>query len=196
MKKSAIAVLAVSTAAAVLSGCGAPKPKTAPSPNPTTKTETVQKQRYDDSRIDVLRDFRLGSLVPIFGVRRRMPDSLAGEYTVEYVHRHRDVEKDDTLDYSLTLREDNTYDMRVVTNGVKAEHYGNWYVHSGGGMTLYFDEPIDKPAHNVYVSDSMYAELLPYGKIMIYDGGNTIVMSRGNGVPMPLPEPPVFYEVI
>ena len=43
---------------------------------------------------------------------------------------------------------------------------------------MYYDEPIDPSAHNVYVSDYLYGELLPHGKIMIYDNCNVIVLAK------------------
>ncbi len=188
MKKAIVSILAVSAAATALVGCGAPKPQAASVQKPQEPAHTEQRTRSDDN-VGV-RGGRLGDLSPIFGVRRRL--SIAGEYTVEYVHKQRDAATDDTLDYSLSLRDDHTYEMRVVAKGVKSDHYGNWYVHDGGGLTLFFDEPIESPAHNEYVTDCMYAELLPQGKIMIYDGGNTIVLSRNGSAAAKIAEFSLF----
>ena len=97
---------------------------------------------------------------------------------MEYVHTPRGEERDETLDYKLTLNDDNTYTLSVTTDGVNAEHSGRWYMHRDGNIVMYYDEPIDKPAHNVYISDTMYAESLPQGKLMIYDSCNVIVLAR------------------
>lgn len=108
---------------------------------------------------------------------RRSPYDLSGSYTVEYVHYSAGAEKDDTLDYRLDLSNDNTYTMSVVTDGIKAEHYGRWYV-TGSNVALFFDEPIVEPPHNVFVGDSMYLELIPGGKMMVFEGSKVIVLAR------------------
>ena len=114
---------------------------------------------------------------PIPGVRRHVHPTLFGSYAVEYVHTPYHVQKDDTLDVTLELRQDNTYDMSVTVSGVKSSHYGHWY-EKNSGITLYFDEPIDPPAHNEYVSDCAYIEVLPHGKMRLYEGGSTIILSK------------------
>lgn len=182
MKKVLYFILLCSAVAVFLAGCGVPKPR-ATGIVPRTKTENTDnpnKRTVEveiDKNNDVDRAPRLGDIMPIFGVRRRLPN-FAGDYSVEYVHAPRDKQKDDTLQYSLTLRDDNTYDMTVVTDGVQANHYGNWYMRSGASIILYYDEPIEDAAHNVFVSDCMFGEILPQGKIMIFDDGNVIVLSK------------------
>lgn len=114
---------------------------------------------------------------PIAGVRRRF--DFSGSYTVEYVHTPYGMPADDTLDYSVQMNGDNTYTMTVVSDGVKSEHFGHWYGR-GGSITFYFDEPVDPPAHNEYVSDCIFAEVLPQSKLMIYDGGRTVVLSKSD----------------
>lgn len=180
MKKLLFFALICTAVAVILSGCGAPKPR-AVNVMPRTKTENTETPSKRTVEIEIDKnndkDVRLGEVLPIVGVRRRIHNP-AGEYTVEYVHYPREAQKDETLNYSLTLNSDNTYSLTVVTDGVQANHFGNWYLRSGGSLVLYYDEPIDKTAHNVFVSDCMYGEMLPHGKIMIYDNCNVIVLSK------------------
>lgn len=117
----------------------------------------------------------------ISGVRRKFMSEYIGTYTVEYIHVPYGVDRDDTLDFNLTLNDDNTFTMKVVSEGVEAEHYGRWYARRHQ-ITMYYDEPIDPTKHNVYVADSMYGELLPDGKIMVYENCHTIVLSRPQAV--------------
>ncbi|MCH5163010.1 MAG: hypothetical protein J1G38_05930 [Clostridiales bacterium] len=188
MKKTLSAILAISAVSSALVGCGVPKPHASTNTITTrAKTEVTETDKNSGAiEVEPEKEVRLGQSRPIFGVRRRMR-SLAGEYSAEYVHSDRDKQKDDTLSYSLTLRDDNTYDMTVVTDGVKAVHYGNWYLHSGGGLTLYYDEPLDSTAHNVYVSDCLYGEVLENGKIMVFENGNVIVLARNDDYRIMLP---------
>jgi len=183
MKKSVpiLAALCAVTAAA-LTGCGSPEPKSVDNSARTSDTVVTEKPH---SRRDIV-EIEIGGFsdgvckLPISGIRRRFnaePD-FSGTYTVEYVHRPRDEQPDETLDYRLELKNDNTYGMTVTADGVTAEHYGHWYAHRGGDIIMYYDEPLDPTAHNVYVSDSMYGEILPHGKIMIYDNCNVIVLAR------------------
>lgn len=118
------------------------------------------------------------NIMPISGVRRRFRPNRSGTYTVEYIHTPYGVDKDETLDYKLTLTTDNTYTMTVVSGGVTAVHSGHWYERRGGSITIYYDEPMDDQQHNIYVSDSMYGELLPQDKIMIYDNNHTVVLAK------------------
>lgn len=111
------------------------------------------------------------------GVRRSFLPSLAGAYTVEYVHVPYGVTRDETLDYTVNINADNTYTMTVVSSGVRSEHNGRWYARRDN-ITFFFDEQIDPPEHNVYVADTLYAELLPHGKIMLYDNCHTLVLSK------------------
>lgn len=111
------------------------------------------------------------------GKPRRIPLKRTGNYTVEYIHTPYGMEKDDTLDYNLTLNTDNTFYLTVVSDGVTAEHSGRWY-ELRNQIMMFYDEQIDPPQHNVYVADCLCGELLPEGKIMIYDNCYTIVLSR------------------
>ncbi len=113
------------------------------------------------------------------GVQRHFYPDRSGTYVVEYVHVPYGVDKDETLDYKLTLNNDNTYTMTVVSEGITAEHYGHWYERHGS-INIYYDEPMDDQQHNIYISDSLYGEMLPYGKIMIYDKSHTIVLAKQN----------------
>ena len=140
-----------------------------------------------------------GATKPSFpGVRRRlaigiMPES--GSYSMEYVHFPISEDRDESLDYSLELRDDNTFTFNVVTNKISATHEGHWYGKHGGNIVLFYDEPIDETAHNVYVSDCMYCEYLPNGKIMIYDNCNIIVLSREDITQDDLPQnEPGLYQ--
>ena len=129
----------------------------------------------DGSKLD---DFTLErKKSPISGVRRHFVPDQSGNYTVEYIHTPYGMDKDETLDYKLSLNNDNTFELTVVSDGVTAEHNGRWYERRNQ-IILFYDEEIDPPQHNVYVADSMYAELLPKGKIMIYDNCYTIVLSK------------------
>lgn len=158
MKKTKFIAAAVLTLPLALSACG-------PKPNPK------------DSEMPVPPVGRIAGAQSEIK-ERKSPYDISGSYSVEYVHYPRGEEKDDTLAYSLTLSGDNTYVMSVVTDGVNAEHYGRWYV-TGGSVLLFFDEPLlsDTP-HHVFVGDSMYLELVAGGKLMVFENGKTIVLSR------------------
>ena len=114
---------------------------------------------------------------PISGVRRHFIPDQSGNYTVEYIHTPYGIDKDETLDYNLSLNNDNTFELTVVSNGVTANHSGRWYERRGQLM-LFYDEEIKQQPHNVYVADSMYCELLPHGKVMFYDNCYTIVLTK------------------
>ncbi|MCH5155530.1 MAG: hypothetical protein J1F69_02900 [Clostridiales bacterium] len=114
---------------------------------------------------------------PISGVRRHLSPDKSGKYTVEYIHTPYGIDKDETLDYNLVLNNDNTFEFTVVSDGVTAEHSGRWYERRGQ-IILFYDEEIEQPQHNVYVADSLYAEVLPKGKIMFYDNCYTVVLSK------------------
>lgn len=136
--------------------------------------------KHDKTEIKIIIDGRGGfdMLRPSLpGVRRHFDFDPSGNYSVEYIHTPYGVDRDDTLDFKMELRDDNTFDMTVVSEGVSVEHNGHWYAHRGS-ITLYYDEQIEPPAHNVYVADSMYCELLPHGKLMVYENGHTVVLAR------------------
>ena len=122
------------------------------------------------------------------GVRRHFRPNHSGNYTVEYIHTPYGIDEDETLDYKLTLNDDNTFELTVVSNGVTAEHSGRWYERRNEIM-MFYDEQIDQPPHNVYVADSMFGDLLPKGKIMIYDNCCTIVLSRQSENDTTIPDP-------
>lgn len=184
MKKTLALVAACALAAAAACGCGSKAPTEA-RPLPRNATPEITQKAPDRSgviEIDLGGIFdRAPQHEDASLTRRTFRRSPAGEYTVEYVHTPRGEERDETLDYKLTLNDDNTYTLSVTTNGVNAEHSGRWYMHRDGNIVMYYDEPIDTPAHNVYISDTMYAESLPQGKLMIYDRCNVIVLARQGG---------------
>lgn len=184
MKIALKVMTAIALSALVLTGCN-PAPKGANeniaqmTPLPKTHDEP-QKIEID---IDGIEGDELKSILeklPVSGVQRRFKPDPSGVYTVEYVHSPRDESRDDTLDYRLELKNDNTFELDAVVDGVAASHYGHWYMHRGGNITMYYDEPVDPTAHNVYVSDSLYGEMICGGKIMIYENCNVIVLSRSN----------------
>ena len=111
------------------------------------------------------------------GVCRRFFPRLDGTYTVEYVHTPFGEDRDETLDYKLELKDDNTFTLTAVAKGVTAEHYGRWYTRRDE-ITMYYDEPVDPTAHNVYMNDRMYGEILNGGKIMIYENCHTVVLAK------------------
>lgn len=182
MKKTLALVAACALTAAAACGCASKTSAQEARPLPRSTPEITQKtpERTGVIEIDLGGIFDLApqQLESAALTRRTFLRSPAGEYTVEYVHYPRGEERDDTLDYKLTLNDDNTYTLSVTTDGVNAEHSGRWYMHRDGNIVMYYDEPIDTPAHNVYVGDAMYAESLPQGKLMIYDKCNVIVLAR------------------
>ncbi|MCH5165771.1 MAG: hypothetical protein J1G01_05160 [Clostridiales bacterium] len=210
MKKAILALTACVMSATMLCGCG--KSTTKNSSALLQARSKILQERIDDNQQDdvnqdnqeeldkdflvrfdkdfevkidndFLRGFLLGSTrrAPISGVRRRFNQDHTGTYTVEYIHAPYGVERDETIDYTLLLNEDNTFKLNVVTNGVAAEHYGHWY-NRRNEIMMFYDEPTEQTAHNVYVADSMYGELLPQGKILIYDNCHTIILSRNYAV--------------
>lgn len=180
MKKILAVALSCAALPALMCGCSpTPKAQNHATPAPDTRKIVTPDTRNDHSDID--RDFAviphrssMWELYTSFSVGR----SPSGVYTVEYIHSPRDNKPDDTLDYKLELNADNTFTLTATANGVTADHYGHWYARRGGELTMYYDEPIDPSAHNVYVSDCLYGELLPHGKIMIYDNCNVIVLAK------------------
>ena len=113
----------------------------------------------------------------ISGVEKHYKYGRDGTYTVEYIHTPYGVDKDETLDYRLTLKDDNTYELTVVSDGVTAVHNGHWYERNKE-ITMFYDEQIQDQPHNVYVGDRLFANVLPKGKIMIYDDCYTIVLAK------------------
>ena len=114
------------------------------------------------------------------GVRRHilLGAPMSGNYNTEYVHFPVNSDRDESLDYKLELRDDNTFTFNVVTNNISAMHEGHWYSKQDGSLLLFYDEPTEDTAHNVYVSDLMFCDYLPDGKIMIFDNCNVIVLAR------------------
>lgn len=115
------------------------------------------------------------SAVP--GVRHPHMREITGSYSVEYIHTPYGAERDNTLDFDLALDADNTFTLDVTSSGIHASHYGHYYVRRDE-IILFYDEPIEQPAHNVYVADSMYGEILGGDKIMFYENCHTIVLSK------------------
>ncbi len=191
MKKTLSALTAIALSAIVLAGCN-PAPKAEeitppPAPRPVDREQKIEID-FEGIRSEDIENIL--NKLPISGVRREFKCNPYGVYTVEYVHSPRDGQKDETLDYKLELRDDNTFDLFVTANGVQASHYGHWYMHRGGNITMYYDEPIDPTAHNIYVSDSLYGEMLCGGKIMIYENCNVVVLSRETENDVDPVEPP------
>lgn len=197
MKKAvSIAAVAILSATA-LCGCSksttsgtkiAPKsteiPKTQSQSQPETNTDSSEKpeeiQKIEITINGKKIDEYYGSArrrSAISGVGRHYKLRRDGTYTVEYIHAPYGVDKDETLDYRLTLKDDNTYELTVVSNGVTAVHNGHWYERNHE-ITMFYDEQIEQQPHNFYVGDRLFANVLPKGKIMIYDDCYTIVLAK------------------
>lgn len=199
MKKRVILPFALTAVAAAgcLTGCG--KDMTPQIPNPADVVPQIQKaienvmennpvaegfrniEKNIEHNIEKLLDEHFSvdpemQVPPRSGVTRRLR-AVEGYYTVEYVHTPYGEEKDESLDYKLKLNADNTYELSVVSDGVKSEHYGHWYERRDELM-IFYDEPIDPPPHNVYTADRLYAEIISGGKIIVYDNMHTVVLSK------------------
>lgn len=195
MKKAITLTATALIAASAMCGCSKSATTASavrlPEPRSTQQTQTQQENQdvtdnsTDERRLEITLDGnktdgfvgRIRARAPISGVRRHFVPNRSGTYTVEYIHAPYGIDKDETLDYKLTLNDDNTFTMTVISDGVTAEHSGRWYERRKEIM-LFYDEQIEQPPHNVYVSDSMFGDLLPKGKIMIYDNCYTIVLSQ------------------
>lgn len=171
MKKTALLLSALAASTIVLAGC-----ENKPNPSDfeqTPRTPSVQKQAAD---VEVDPPHRVMFGFP--GVRRHFARSrsLAGEYTVEYIHS---AENNVDLDCKLTVNEDNSYQMSFTKNGATVDHYGKWYSRRGS-VTFYFDE--EKPTYvpEVYYPDCITAEVIDGGKLMMYDGSSVIVLSHAS----------------
>lgn len=187
MKKALSVPLIALIAAASMCGCSkSPTSATVrlaePSEpqQPQVQTQQDEPDASENNRIEITIDggkVRTRSALP--GVRRHFRRDRSGKYTVEYIHTPYGIDKDETLDYNLTLNDDNTFEMTVVSDGVTANHSGRWYERRNNIM-LFYDEQIDQQQHNIYVADSLFCDILPKGKIMIYDNCYTIVLSQNN----------------
>lgn len=191
MKKIISATAAVLLSAAMLCGCNKNATQSTAKTTPQSDNNVVTRQTETDQNTDQTKKIEItidGNDVDGFfgvirkksafpGARRRFDRGRYGRYEVEYIHTPYGIDKDSTLDYRLTLNKDNTFELTVVSEGVTAEHSGRWYERRNE-ITMYYDEPIDPPAHNVYVADTLFGDLLPQGKIMIYDKCCTIVLAR------------------
>lgn len=198
MKKAV--TLAVTALMATTALCGCSKSSTVQTAQPDQPLQLQTRQQTEDTtepenKIEIKLDgnktdgfhseiVKRGALS---GVRRRFRQDHSGSYTVEYIHTPYGIDQDETLDYKLTLNEDNTFELTVVSNGVTAEHRGRWYERRKEIM-MFYDEQIDPPQHNVYVADGIFGDLLPKGKIMIYDNCCTIVLSRQSANDSTTPE--------
>ena len=109
------------------------------------------------------------------GVRRRFIEGRSGIYNVEYVHSPYGTEKDETLDYSLTLNYDNTYYMSVTSHGVKYDRNGHWYERQSK-IIFYIDDTDEKSDEMKY--NEIRGEFLPHGKIMLYENRHTVVLNK------------------
>lgn len=165
-------IIALSTVAA----CGCSKPMV--SENLPAKPQEHSIPSQDSMQIpDKIPKDDLPSFAPRLRIRLPQP-SVLGTYKTEYIHAHNEAaDAAKTFDYTLTLSDNNKYTFTANVNGVASSHYGNWYIKRGGALVLFYDEPTETPEHNVYVADSMYAELLPDRKIMFYDSGCTVVLA-------------------
>ncbi|MCH5161185.1 MAG: hypothetical protein J1G04_04055 [Clostridiales bacterium] len=175
MKKFFILLLTAATAAA-LTACSSKTTNLSAEVDDRANTQQIQvePEKAPDANYPVTFP-RIKRPVP--GVIRKAFD-ISGEYTTEYVHIFDHDDAKEKPFYTLELNDDNTFSLHAEVNGVNSDHYGNWYIKHGGSIILFYDEPIDTPAHNVFVSDSMYMEMLPHGKIMFYDNCATIVLSK------------------
>ena len=175
--KKVIAGIGAALAATSLIGCD----KTAASSDANKQLRTIEQQQIlteQDSTDSIPEHNDKQIKILIYnGKPVRIPFIRTGSYSVEYIHTPYGIDKDETLDYNLTLNIDNTFSLTVVSDGVTAEHSGRWY-EMRNQIMMFYDEQIDPSPHNVYVADSMFGELLPHGKIMIYDNGYTIVLSH------------------
>ncbi len=168
MKKTAL-ILSLIVPAIALAGCGkTPIAETADrSPHrPNTRSQT------NETVVEPPQQYNICFGFP--GVRRHFCGSLAGVYTVEYIHY---ATKDGALDCKLTINEDNSYTMSFTKNGTTVDHNGKCYgCHDS--VTFFFDE--EKPTYvpEVYYPDSIGASIIDGGKLMMYEGGNVIVLSR------------------
>lgn len=147
---------------------------------PQVQTQQDEPNASENNRIEITIDGgKVRTKSALSGVRRHFRRDRSGKYTVEYIHAPYGIDKDETLDYNLTLNSDNTFEMTVVSDGVTANHSGRWYERRNNIM-LFYDEQMDQQQHNIYVADSLFCDLLPKGKIMIYDNCYTIVLSQNN----------------
>ncbi len=200
MKKIIPVATAALLSATMLCGCNKGAVSVTPKTTPQSDNSQVTRQTETDEnpeqnkKIEITIDgndvdgffgvIRKKSSLP--GARRHFTRGRYGHYEVEYIHTPYGIDKDSSLDYKLTLNKDNTFELTVVSDGVTAEHSGRWYERRNEIM-MYYDEQIDPPAHNVYVADTLFGDLLPQGKIMIYDKCCTIVLARS---PETQPETP------
>lgn len=200
MKKAVTITLTAMLAASALCGCSKAAAQTSavriPQPSDTNQTQVQQdadnpdKITVDDDttennkkRIQIIIDnSKLGGFIgnrrkkPISGVRRHFKRDRSGNYSVEYIHTPYGIDKDETLDYNLSLNDDNSFELTVVSDGVTAEHSGRWYENKHR-IILFYDDDVETQ-HNVQVTDKMHCELLPKGKIMFTDNNYTVVLSK------------------
>lgn len=184
MKRQIAILLGVALLPAILTGCGKQSNErhSAQSQEQTVTEITENENTEERGGIGIPIDRLFPNSVlrtqpPFPGVRRRIEFDRSGVYTVEYIHTPYGVDSDDTLDYKLELSDNNTYTMEVTANGVTAAHNGKWY-NKRDTLMLFFDEPIDQPTHNTFVADCMYCEIIPQGKLLIYDNCYTIILSK------------------
>lgn len=186
MKRQIAILLGTALLPAVLIGCGKQSAEQnsvqpqeqQPITELTDNNDNFAERRGVEITIDRILPRTVPRTQPPFpGVRRRFEFDRTGIYTVEYIHTPYGVDRDDTLDYRLELSDDNTYAMEVTANGVTASHNGKWY-NKRDTLMLFYDEPIEQPTHNTYVADSLYCEIIPHGKLLIYDNCYTIILSK------------------
>lgn len=172
MNKKALTALSVAAAAVFLIGC------TAPTSN-IEQAQQAPETRIQTEAADTPTPIPAPNPPPlvkfnISGVRRHYEKSLAGEYSVEYIHC---AKGNIDLDCKLTVNDDNSYEMSFIKDGDTVEHSGKWYSRRGN-VTFFFDEPKPTYVPEVYYPDSISADILDRGKLMMYDGCCIIVLSQ------------------
>ncbi len=176
MKKIGLVAL-TAAAAALLSGCSKSSSDVSMPKDSRENVQAAQDRSVAQAEI----------IDPTFGVSRRKSALSGGfriirgpigEYTTEYVHISQSDLGGEKPNYSLNLKDDNTFTFHAEVNGVNSDHYGNWYLKYDDSIILFYDEPVETPPHNVFIGDCMFMELLPQGKIMFYDDCATIVLSK------------------
>ncbi len=181
MKKILLSAIAALIAPTLLTGCAPSSPDLS---MPTDSTENIRSEQNQPP-------IKPEETAPSFGFSRyksalpggfRLSRGPIGEYSTEYVHISQTENSGEKPNYSLNLKDDNTFTFQAEVNGVVSDHYGNWYLKYDDSIVLFYDEPVDTPPHNVFVGDCMFMELLPHGKIMFYDDCATIVLSKNTDI--------------
>lgn len=181
MNKKTVAVSMALICATALCGC-AKKPKTDLSPAPqSTRSEVQTRDNTADERPDAIGNIDIRAIVieksrpPFSGVRKRI-SVIDGEYKTEYIHSN--AGSTNTPDYTVKF-DDDTFDLKIDDSENSKSYYGHYYVHCGGSITMFFDNVSADQDPASY----LYAELLPSGKIMLYDNNNVAVLANADHIP-------------